>query len=80
MKVNHEGASIRHTVVIHGLGGTGKSQLALRFAKDYKDRYDPILWINATNPDTTQSSFERYAAALGLAMDATATTGSALID
>jgi hypothetical protein len=82
MKINYENASVRHTVVIHGLGGTGKSQLALRFAEDHKDRYDPILWIDATNADTGRSSFERCATELGLATDATATatTGSALID
>jgi hypothetical protein len=43
MKVDHEEASVRHTVVIHGLGGTGKSQLALKYAEDHKDQYDPIL-------------------------------------
>ncbi|MCJ1307315.1 hypothetical protein MMC25_000961 [Agyrium rufum] len=80
MKVEYESASLRHAVVIHGLGGTGKSQLALRYAEDHKDRYDPILWIDATDPDTTRSSFERCAAELGLATDATATTRSALVD
>jgi predicted ATP-dependent serine protease len=80
MKVNHESANVRHTVMIHGLGGTGKSQLALRYAEDHKDRYDTILWIDATKPDTTRSSFERCALELGLATDAAAATGSALID
>jgi len=82
MKVDYERASVRHTTVIYGLGGTGKSQLALRFAEDHKDRYDPILWIDATNADTVRSSLERCATELGLATDATATatTGSALID
>jgi GTPase SAR1 family protein len=80
IKIDHENTSMRHTVVIHGLGGTGKSQLALRYAKDYKDRYNPILWINGTDTDTTRSSFERCAAELGLATDITPTTGSALID
>src|SRR2546423_11595394 len=56
--INHENASVLHSVVIHGLGGTGKSQLALKYAEDHKDQYDPILWIDATNADAARSSFK----------------------
>ncbi|RDW58624.1 hypothetical protein BP6252_13100 [Coleophoma cylindrospora] len=80
MKVDHEKASVRHAVVIHGLGGTGKSQMALRYAEDHKDQYDPVLWIDATDMDTVRSSFERCAVELRLATDLTGTTGPAPTD
>ncbi|RDW56494.1 hypothetical protein BP5796_13135 [Coleophoma crateriformis] len=80
MKVDHEEGSVQHAVVIHGLGGTGKSQLALRYAEDHKDQYDPVLWIDATDMDTVRSSFERCAVELRLATDLTGATGPALTD
>ena len=43
MQIRHDDASVLYTVAISGLGGIGKSQLALKFAETYKDRYNPIL-------------------------------------
>lgn len=62
LRVDHKKASISHAVTIVGLGGTGKSQLALKYAETHKERYDPILWIDATNTMTALSSFQRCAA------------------
>jgi hypothetical protein len=58
-----------------GLGGVGKTQLALRFVKDHRDRYGPILWINAESPETVRASFERCAAALRLPVDKSSPPG-----
>ncbi|MEV6907047.1 tetratricopeptide repeat protein [Amycolatopsis sp. NPDC051071] len=33
--------------VIHGLGGTGKSTLAARFAELHEDRFDLVWWVSA---------------------------------
>lgn len=33
--------------VLHGLGGTGKSTLALHFAHQSRARYNPVWWISA---------------------------------
>lgn len=41
--ISHENASVSHAVIIHGLGGTGKSQVALKFAEDHMNKYDPVL-------------------------------------
>ncbi|KAL2869066.1 uncharacterized protein BJX67DRAFT_379545 [Aspergillus lucknowensis] len=40
---------IRRKVVLHGLGGIGKTQLALRFAREYRENFSAIFWITADN-------------------------------
>ncbi|KAK3328706.1 hypothetical protein B0H66DRAFT_596327 [Apodospora peruviana] len=66
LQTRHEKASISYAVALHGLGGAGKSQLALAYAEKHKDRYNPILWIDATDEEAVRSSFKRCAAELGL--------------
>ncbi len=51
LRIRHEKGSIPYAVVLHGLGGAGKSQLALDYAEKHKDRYNPILWIDATDEE-----------------------------
>ncbi|OQV09646.1 Tetratricopeptide repeat-containing protein [Cladophialophora immunda] len=53
-------------VVIHGMGGVGKTQLALNYAEETRECYNPVFWIDAQTKETVQISFERGAAALGL--------------
>lgn len=50
---------------IHGLGGTGKSQLALGYTENDKDQFNPI-WIDATNDQDVRSSFKQCIIELGL--------------
>jgi hypothetical protein len=52
----------------------------LKYAEKQKDRYNPILWIDATGEEATRSSFERCAAELGLPVDRTERQGSAVVD
>ncbi|MFI5916824.1 tetratricopeptide repeat protein [Dactylosporangium sp. NPDC051541] len=33
--------------VVHGLGGVGKTELALQFTDGHRNRYNPVWWINA---------------------------------
>ena len=47
----------REVVVLHGLGGIGKSQLAIEFAKKHRDDYTAVLWLNAKTKDTLKRSF-----------------------
>ena len=44
-------------VVLHGLGGIGKSQLAIEYAKRHQDDYTAIFWLNAKTEDTLKGSF-----------------------
>ncbi|KAI9658004.1 MAG: hypothetical protein M1821_002664 [Bathelium mastoideum] len=80
MKVRHNDAGVLHAAVVYGSGGTGKSQLALRYAEGHKQQYNPILWIDATNADTARSSYERIAEELGIVLDSNNSRASSLND
>jgi hypothetical protein len=38
--------------VIHGLGGIGKTQLAIEFARKHHDRYSAVFWLEASSKDS----------------------------
>jgi hypothetical protein len=44
-------------VVLHGLGGIGKTQIAIRFAEQYCQDYTAVLWFNGKDEDTLRQSF-----------------------
>ncbi len=61
-------ALTRRTVpplVVHGLGGVGKSQLAAEYAHRWSDRYDLMWWIPAEQPTQIPAAL----AALGQRLD-----------
>ena len=76
----HENNSILHALAIYGLGGTGKTQLALKYIESHKSDYNPILRIDAQDSETVRSSFERCAAELQLSVDITSKKESVLAD
>ncbi|MEV6977512.1 tetratricopeptide repeat protein [Kitasatospora sp. NPDC093806] len=43
-------------VVVHGLGGVGKSTLALRYAQVYEESYDLVWWIDAATPGAVEAA------------------------
>ncbi|KAF4628203.1 hypothetical protein G7Y89_g9950 [Cudoniella acicularis] len=47
--------------VLHGLGGSGKTQISLKFAQDYKNRYCSIFWIDASSNELAQEGFMNIA-------------------
>lgn len=49
--------SQRKVVLLCGLGGIGKTQLAVEFLKAHKDIYSAIFWLNGKNEDTLKESF-----------------------
>ncbi|CAD6445958.1 41b63c63-b057-49e5-92f2-0b6c0abeaaab [Sclerotinia trifoliorum] len=55
------GDGSRRTVVLHGLGGMGKTQLSIAYAKRYKDNYSAILWLNIKDEDSLKQSFVKAA-------------------
>ncbi|KAM0531420.1 hypothetical protein ACHAO3_007531, partial [Verticillium nonalfalfae] len=51
----------RRTVVVHGLGGMGKTQLAIAYMKRHRDDYSASIWLNARDETSLNQSF-RHAA------------------
>jgi nucleoside phosphorylase/tetratricopeptide (TPR) repeat protein len=51
---------------VHGLGGVGKSLLAVEFAYRHADDYDAVLWLAAENPTTLAAGFADLARELRL--------------
>ena len=58
-----------YAVAIQGLGGAGKSQLALKYAESKRDQYNPIFWIDAVDKESARSSFRKCAVELQLPID-----------
>jgi hypothetical protein len=52
---------LRKVVVLHGLGGIGKTQLAVQYAHFIHHNYTSVSWINATNSETISGSFLKIA-------------------
>jgi hypothetical protein len=55
------GHNTRSTVVLHGLGGIGKTQLALAYAMRHEEKYTATFWLNANDEDSLKSSFRAVA-------------------
>jgi hypothetical protein len=51
----------RSTVILHGLGGIGKTQLSIAYAKRHKDHYSAIFWLNIKDEDSVKQSFAKLA-------------------
>lgn len=56
-----QGDGSRRTAVVHGLGGIGKTQLAVAYAKRHRDNYSGIFWINIQDEPSLRQSFVRIA-------------------
>ncbi|KAF8846559.1 kinesin light chain 1 [Acephala macrosclerotiorum] len=55
------GDGSRRTVILHGLGGIGKTQLSVAYAKRHKDSYSAIFWLNIKDEDSLKQSFAKVA-------------------
>ncbi len=59
-------AALIQAQAISGLGGIGKTQIAIEYAYRYRAHYQAILWVNASTRDTLISDFVQLAALLKL--------------
>lgn len=53
--------SSRSCVVLNGLGGMGKTQLAVTYARRHKEKYTAIFWLNANDEDSLKLSLRGVA-------------------
>ena len=56
-----KGDGSRRAVVLHGLGGIGKTQLSIAYTKRHKDDYSAIFWLNIKDKDSLKQSFAKLA-------------------
>lgn len=61
MRKNLSGDGNRRTVVVQGLGGIGKTQLTVAYAKRFRDNYSAVFWLNIKDEDTLKQSFAKVA-------------------
>ncbi|KAL9066339.1 MAG: hypothetical protein Q9161_007631 [Pseudevernia consocians] len=54
----------RQGVVLWGLGGFGKTRIALEYVERYQNDYSAIFWINASTYETAEDSFTQAATVL----------------
>ncbi|MFD6726017.1 tetratricopeptide repeat protein, partial [Streptomyces sp. NPDC060131] len=52
---------------LHGLGGIGKTQIALEYAHRFASQYDTVWWIDAAQADQILVRYTELAARLGIA-------------
>ncbi|KAF4886813.1 Kinesin light chain [Colletotrichum fructicola] len=51
----------RRTVVVHGLGGMGKTQTTIAYAKQHRHDYSAVIWFDASNETALRQSYQRAA-------------------
>jgi hypothetical protein len=54
-------SSDRKVLVVGGMGGIGKTQIAIRYAKRHHTSYSSVFWINATTESALRISLRRLA-------------------
>jgi hypothetical protein len=52
------------TFLLHGLGGMGKTQLAVAFARKHHDKFSAVLWLDGSSVDQLKQSFVAVASKL----------------
>ena len=51
-------------LILHALGGQGKSQIAIEYCQTSREQYAGIFWVNASSEELAVQSYARIAAAL----------------
>ncbi|MEM7030386.1 MAG: FxSxx-COOH system tetratricopeptide repeat protein, partial [Chloroflexota bacterium] len=55
---------------IHGLGGVGKTQIAVEYAYIHREQYQVVWWLRAEEPETLAADFADLALKLNLHLEA----------
>jgi hypothetical protein len=75
--------SRRTAVVVHGLGGIGKTQLAVEFARKHYHRFSAVFWLDGSSEASLKHSFVGMARRLPcdeLTADGVALLGDAAVE
>jgi hypothetical protein len=56
-----ESSGSRSSLVLWGLSGSGKTQLAIHYVTAYRETYGSVLWVDSSSTAKIQASFERLA-------------------
>lgn len=59
-KTLNEGTG-RRSVTLHGLGGIGKTQLAIEYAKAHRGEFSAVFWLNIKDETSVKQSYSRLA-------------------
>ncbi|MBL7261518.1 tetratricopeptide repeat protein [Paractinoplanes lichenicola] len=52
---------VAQSQAVHGLGGVGKSELALQYAHTHRREYPLVWWVNADSPESIESGLAELA-------------------
>src|SRR5205814_1912347 len=63
---NKTAAALTQAQAISGLGGIGKTQIAIEYVYRYRESYDAFLWVTASSRDTLITDFMSLAGLLHL--------------
>ncbi|KAG0633463.1 P-loop containing nucleoside triphosphate hydrolase protein [Tuber brumale] len=66
--------------VVYGMGGVGKTQVALEYTYRHRDSYDFIFWIQAENEAVLVTSITKISSALGLHKAGNASRKEAIVE
>jgi hypothetical protein len=58
----------RKAFVVHGLGGMGKTQLCVEYARRHKDDFTAVFWLDGSSKDSIRQSLASAAGRAGLSV------------
>jgi Cdc6-like AAA superfamily ATPase len=62
---SNDAADECRVLILQGMGGQGKSQIALECCRQWRSRYAETFWLNASSEKMAVQSLERVAAEIG---------------
>jgi cellulose biosynthesis protein BcsQ len=69
-----------HRLALYGLGGVGKTQLALHYAYKYQSEYERVYWISAATQSTLITGFGEIAKQANIAHGSNADLVEAVVN